>query len=460
MPSNALNHRFEDERTNSNLVPGTPESRLAVSKTRFLKSSLKPGGKTGGSGNYRKRFLQEMKGPYKNIYVIRGRQDWYVSYEYEIPGQPGEFQEFKVRDGINRYHNLKEKEYQVQQLQKDVARELKNGFSPFASQEKANEKIDQKLVEVEKIKEVHSGWNMEKAVTEYLAFIQKPKQGYAPRTVGTYKNYVGDLKDWLTEIEGFSMLASAFNEFDLLTFIDTYTDERELSTRTYNNYLNFFGGFFNQCRKLEVKDRRKRGLKYDMDLSDIDQKITNPQRNRAYTPILARQIKTELLKDGNENLKDYIEWIFLSLMRPDEIRNLKINQIDESARQIRLMGKTGDRIVPISNQLMNLIDRRALLSRSPNEYVFGYAGNIDFRRIGKEYFSAKYLILKMNLDLDYDYTPYSWKHTAVIMLIKAGFTDEQIMVLSGHKTLEAFRAYKRDLVIDNSHVMKGEAIEF
>jgi integrase len=398
-----------------------------------------------------------MKGPYKNIYIIRGSKDWYVSYEFEIPDRPGEYKEFKVRDGINRYHDPLQKELEVQRLYKDVARELKGGFDPFIIRQ-ASAEIDKKLLEVAKLKEAAEGWTMGVAIDEYLKFIKK--EGYSPRTIGTYKNYVDDLKDWLTEIGALDSKAATYNEFDLLTFIDTYTDERELSTRTYNNYLSFFGGFFNQCRKLEIKVRKKRGIKYEMDLSDIDLKITNPQRNRAYTPILAKAIKTELAKPGNENLKDYIEWIYLSLMRPDEIRELRIGNIDEENRQIRIVGKTGDRIVPITNQLMNLIDRRGLLSHSPNEYVFGYAGSIDNRRIGKEYFSSKYLIIKMNLDLDYDYTCYSWKHTAVIMLIKAGFKDEEIMVLSGHKTRTAFEKYKRDLVIDNSHVMKGEAIEF
>ena len=92
-----------------------------------------------------------------------------------------------------------------------------------------------------------------------------------------------------------------------------------------------------------------RKLEYDLDLSDINTKISNPQRNRAYTPLLAEVIKLELDKDGNENLREYVKWIFLSLMRPNEIRHLKIGDIDQAARQIRIMSKTGDRIVPISN---------------------------------------------------------------------------------------------------------------
>lgn len=244
----------------------------------------------------------------------------------------------------------------------------------------------------------------------------------------------------------------------MIGFLDDMTTTREWNGRTYNNYFEFYGTFFNRCQKLEKVEHR--GIKYDFDIDNIDTKITTPQRNKTFTPLMIQHLKEELKKKGNHDLKDYLEWIFLSLMRPAEIRELRVADIDEASRQIRINGKTGDRIIPISDQLLRIIYRRKLLSNTLTSYVFGYAGAVDERRMSVEYFLAKFSPVRIKLGLDENYGPYSMKPTGVINMINAGFTDKEIMVLTGHKTVEAFCAYKRDLVIENSHVMKGSTIEF
>ncbi|MDB5155905.1 MAG: Site-specific recombinase XerD, partial [Mucilaginibacter sp.] len=192
----------------------------------------------------------------------------------------------------------------------------------------------------------------------------------------------------------------------------------------------------------------------------LKSKKTTPQRNKAFTPVLYEKIKKELSRTGYENLRDYCEWITLSSMRPAEIRELKIVDIDEINRQIRIKGKTGDRLVPISDQLLNLIHRRNLAGKDVNSYVFGYMGNVDLRRMSVAYFLEQFAVIKRLLNLDWRYGPYSFKPTGIIMMIKAGIPDKDIMDLTGHKTESAFAAYKRDLVLENSSIMKGKTIDF
>jgi hypothetical protein len=55
--------------------------------------------------------------PYKLPTICRCKSgEWYIQYYYEYPDQPGKFKAFKVKDGINRIHDLQLKEAAAQQL--------------------------------------------------------------------------------------------------------------------------------------------------------------------------------------------------------------------------------------------------------------------------------------------------------------------------------------------------------
>lgn len=45
--------------------------------------------------------------PYKLPTICRCKSgEWYIQYFYEYPDQPGKYKAFKVKDGINRIHDL------------------------------------------------------------------------------------------------------------------------------------------------------------------------------------------------------------------------------------------------------------------------------------------------------------------------------------------------------------------
>ncbi len=449
-PSDEPFERDSQNGNNSNLVLGTKKSALKHRKGTFKSSKSKPGVK---SGVYRKRFMANTL-PYKLPTICRCKSgEWYIQYHYERPEAPGKFKAFKVKDGINRIHDKRAKEDAAQQLLRDISYWLEVlNYNPF---EEKSDRVKQAAHEIQSRTEPPN-WTLTAGIEAFRAFIKK--QNYSIRTIRTYDNYLYNLESHLKEFPEKNIQACAFTEVDLIMFLDTECDELEWSARTYNNYLDFYNTFFNRLKKLERQVHRK--IDYTFDISGVDSKKTSPQKNKAYTPVLITEVKKQLDKPANEHLRDYVEWIYLSLMRPAEIRNLKVRDIDEQNRQIRIIGKTGDRLIPISDQLLKLIKKRHVMQAGHNAFVFGRAGKPGLTAMSKDYFPEKYVEIKESLHLDRNYTIYAWKHTAVINMIMAGFSDEQIMVLSGHKTKDAFNAYKRDLVIEKSHAMKGSTIEF
>ena len=201
-------------------------------------------------------------------------------------------------------------------------------------------------------------------------------------------------------------------------------------------------------------------VKYSIDLSDLELKKDRTEQNRYHSPLVAERIKKELVKDPN--LYAYVKWIFYSCMRPREVRLLQINHIDIEARQVKAIAptaKTGDRFIPICDELKELIISMGLLKLPLNYYVFGRDGQPAAEMIRMDYLSKRYKLIKKKLELDDKYTLYGWKYTRVVNLLMAGFSDNEVMSLTGHRDYKSFMTYKRELIVDTS-AMKGKTIAF
>ncbi|GEM67548.1 hypothetical protein SMI01S_11540 [Sphingobacterium mizutaii NBRC 14946 = DSM 11724] len=393
---------------------------------------------------------------YKNARIIRASSgDWRVVYEFEYPEYPGKFKKFYVRDGVNYIHDVHEKEIAVNQLKEDIDYALANGFNPFMPKIYIEDQLNtaEKEIDVETKLKSKKPWSTEIAMNKFLDYCTK--SGLEPNTIRTYVSFINNLRKWVQNLPDPLIPFSELTDVDIQSFLDYNFFEEEWTPRTYNNHSKFMSQLFSRVAKLEKKYNPN--IKYTIDLSDLILKKDKAEKNKYYTPQVAAKVKKEISK--NPEMYRYSKWIFYSCMRPKEIRLLKIQDIDMVSRQIKVNGKTGYRFVPICDELMNLISEMNLIAQPLDYYVFGKGKKPNNDPVYHDYFARRYQTIKDNLKLDYNYTLYSWKHTRVVSLITAGFDDNQVMTLTGHRDRSGFEAYKRDLIIDNT-VMKGKTIDF
>ncbi len=415
------------------------------------------------------RKLKLFKEP-KTIRCKNG--DWYVAYYYRDPENPTKWLgEYRERDQLNYIKDPVEKEKAFEELRLDVKAWLSSGNSPFDVEVEGLAQLEamEALIEKESAQlQTFPEWTMSSAKEEYFDYLdsnawnEKTKDGFSPDTIRTYKKYIKALANWCVENELYDKPIWKFNEFELEEFLNERGEEQDWSGRTYNNYLNFYGGYFDKISLLENRERLRAGelkLTYQLSTDGIVRKKVTMQRNRPFTEKQKQDIKEALAKPGRKNLSDYCELIYLSFMRPKEIRHLKIRQIETSVRQIRLLGKTGDRLVPLSDQAMALLNKR-IRQIGPENFLFGYAGNVDERRMSVAYLLEQFDEVRKEKGIPDYLGPYNFKHTGVRDMLTAGFTEEECMMQTGHKTLEAFRAYTADFYIDHSHKVKGSTINF
>lgn len=431
----AIKIKILDQKKVSIPALSTLESAKLAQKRAFFVLEKLPVPKNVPRKSYRKSFLKQRL-PYKLPTIVRSKSgDWFVKYFYELPDRPGKFKEFRVRDGVNYIQDPDQKEIEIQQLKNDIIFALqKRGHNPFEKRVSTIEKITKAK---ERIKSQLALMGLQQALDWYLA--TKGSKGKSDKTLAGYKHAVNKLIAWYgREI--------AINEVTIDELEQYFADSLKSgwSARTHNNNIGILTTFFNYLvakRKLPVSP---------IAAGMIDTKKNTAEKNKYYDSETIALIMP-LLKN-NQPLRKFILWTYYSCARGTELRSLKIKHIDTKIKKITITaetGKTGEHVgkrsIPISEELMNIIKEDGLKNLSPEWYLFGKGGEPGPTPVYTHIFTEAYQKIKDKLNLDPNYTIYSYKHTRVCDLLIAGFDPIKVMHLTGHTDWGSFQKYIRDL---------------
>jgi integrase len=169
-----------------------------------------------------------------------------------------------------------------------------------------------------------------------------------------------------------------------------------------------------------------------------------------------------LLDKANEDFKDVLMCAYESGMRSSEIIGLKRSQVHLDLQHISgakldfislgifdTKNKT-ERVIPVSDELKPVLERR-IKDKAADDFVFT-------NRTGRPYFHQKAIGELMRFACKMAKVSYgdktinksgdregivfhSLRHTRITKWVEAGFSDEIIRRASGHRSLNAYRAY-------------------
>ena len=142
-----------------------------------------------------------------------------------------------------------------------------------------------------------------------------------------------------------------------------------------------------------------------------------------------------------------VAWIFeVALetgMRSGEITGLRVGQVDIDRRVVRLMNTKNDsgRTVPLTRRAVEIF-RMALANplrpKGCELVFFGEPGRDGTR---KPYaFTKAWNETKLSLGLT-DLRFHDLRHEAVSRLVEAGFSDQEVSAISGHKSMQMLKRY-------------------
>lgn len=378
------------------------------------------------------------------------RPEWYIQYwAWDVTkGKLKKFTDFQV----NKLDKSEaQKKRWAQHRCAEINRLLDQGYHYNPEKKKF-------LEEQEKFKKFKSSLPVKDLFDEYIKSIER--KNYSKERLKTnyhlngYKSKSKKFSSWLSNKSMGTLSADLIEEEHIEEFLRYLYFDLDFSMRTRDNYLVFLKSFFSWCveEKIIVKNPTKRFKKRNKKLG----------RNIAYN---AKEQK-ELLSWMKNNRPDFYFlslFIYYTFIRVEECALLKIENINQyQSGVIRIpeeVSKTGFlRNVTIPKQLMELLKEFKVLNYPSHFFLF--SNNLE---PGPDYYPAKYFgnrygkVIRPKFKwMTKDHTLYSWKHTGIVELKRAGIEDAFIMTQSGHRTVSGYQTYLKSLGIEkNERLVNG-----
>lgn len=348
------------------------------------------------------------------------KKRWFVYY-YVLDGATRK--RIKISGGINYQKNPMLRQNMLAELQQQVQRKLSLGIT--------------NVTEI-----THPEKFADKSVLDYINRVVAEKnlmqKKYSRKTTINHMRAFGR---WLV-LREVSELPPQDIKPSLLLDYRNYLLTSGKSNRTVNNHFVDISAFFNHLTK-RIDDYNHKNP-----CLVITKLPTRSETHVAFTQPQAQAIGN-YLNECNPFLYLFCKFITYSFMRPSEISQLKINQIDLQSWTITRTAateKTGKRKV----QLIQEIFRPTILALNlheydPNLYLFGTQKKPGRKHMSYEYFRKHFKKVKDHFELSNKHTMYGLKHTFICQLRRNGATDDELMPITGHETKEALHKYLRDI---------------
>lgn len=130
-------------------------------------------------------------------------------------------------------------------------------------------------------------------------------------------------------------------------------------------------------------------------------------------------------------------------MRSSEITNLRLRQVDIGRRVVRLSVTKNDsaRTVPLTKQAAETFAEALANPARPDDCDLVFFGDPGRKGIRKPYaFTKAWNDIKLSLGL-LDLHFHDLRHEAVSRLVEAGFSDQEVSAISGHKSMQMLKRY-------------------
>ncbi|MGS2740493.1 tyrosine-type recombinase/integrase [Sinomicrobium sp. M5D2P17] len=283
---------------------------------------------------------------------------------------------------------------------------------------------------------------------EYLRFEKK----YSEHTIGAYERDLHFFSDFCIsgyDVSGIETASYSMVRSWIVEMVDEGISNRTINRKTAS--LNAYYRFLIKIKAIEVNPLAgHKSLK-------TPKKVEVPFSEEEMWAVL-REISYE---DDFEGFRDkcIIELFYATGMRRSELINLKVGDIDFSARTIKILGKRNkERVVPLlvhmEDVLRVYLEKRAEVatSASGDILILVKNGNKIYEtlvyRVINSYFSKVSLKVKRS--------PHILRHTFATHILNKGADLNSVKELLGHSSLASTQVYTHNSIAQLKKVY-GEA---
>lgn len=363
-------------------------------------------------------------------------KQWFVHFQYRNP-ETGKMQRVKVSEGFAQYKTIEERITYGNRLIEIINLKVKDGWNPFCK-----EGVYYRLVEDAQVYQSNLlSFHVENALLNCEADLR-------PKSFQSYSSHIKGFLQWLTDCKLDMLLVSQFTKEQAKQFIDYLILERGLHKKTRNSYLITLKMIFNKLKDNElILVNPFTGIK----------SVKAGSVSKLYFNSLQEQTLEEIIHKRNPQLWLFTQFIFYCFVRPNELRRIKVGDINGNQLQIRgeiSKNKLTEKVA-IPKPLLRLINEHKLTDYSKDYYLFGKAGMPSKYDWSVNHFGRKHLEILRELGFSDQYSLYSWKHTGVIYFYQErNFGLYDIMKQLRHHSLEMVQEYLKSLTVMDSSFAK------
>lgn len=318
------------------------------------------------------------------------------------------------------------------------------------------------------------GYSLISAIT--FAINQKREiAGIKESSLAKYESALTSVKDFLQ----FKGLPEAYPLRQVnTTFINEYFDYLKQQRKLANNTFNDRRGFMHAMFEVLIKKSDRQLFRGKNPIADVPILQTQSNKHASFTDDQLKAIVDYAISKGDHHVVLFIQFMYYTLARPEELRQLRVGNIDLARRKILFKAseaKTGiEEYVGINERFMSILQASGVMEFPRHFYVFSnamvsersYLGEGNFKvtknpgrrdqrvyvpgetPVGVNYFTsiiAEYIReLKLH-EVNPNFTPYGIKHTGAVGLYLATKDPKVVQIQCRHKKMDTTLKYLRDL---------------
>lgn len=258
------------------------------------------------------------------------------------------------------------------------------------------------------------------------------KDNYRRKTILGYKSKLRLFEIWLEERKMNNFSISEISNTDIIDFHNYLTKELKREPVTIKKYMQVINAVFKNA--------------------DLNSPVYNlPPLPRPKKSFAARPIPEKLLLELTKELKkDTQLWLaicfeFYTFIRPEELRNLKLENIDFSRWTITIPSEISKnkktQTIGIPDSFKGVLDSYRLETFPDNWFVFSKGWMPGPTRLGQNTLATRFRVIRDRLGVSQKYKLYSFKHTGAIMLADAGVPMKDIQQHMRHSSFDTTDRY-------------------
>jgi integrase len=350
--------------------------------------------------------------------VLRdNKTGWYIEYYCENPKTKKlQRKTVKMNLVVKRFKTKKEARIHINNIVASLNIKLAGGWNPFFEQED---------------KRLYSDINDVVAL-----FLQEKDKELRPNTMRTYRSVCSVFINWINDYHT-GIYSGMVNQSVASRFMDYVYNARNVGKVAYNNYLKTLRALCNWAvEKCYIKDNPFNKLKVK----------SKDKKTRTIIPVECRKKIITHLEKRNNNFILVCKLMYYSLLRPNEIRQIRIADINVDKHYIAIKSEVAKnhnaRFAALTPDVCSLLKSLNLEKYPKNYFLFTTTFMPGVTMCSNTRFGKEWVKIRNSCKLPKEMQLYSFRDTGIFEMMKIGNIDDlSVMQHADHHSLNITTIY-------------------